>query len=173
VALRLANVVRSDSSRPITLVDPQYEQYAQLLRAAELPNQPWMGEVAAQLRMEPNLARVARAQIGGRERLLLFTNRDPTGVASAAILLRAIRSASVTAPLAEAELQTIPEPVLEAWRRPAAVRTRRQIDGDGQSDGRWFWLLVLVLLGVETWLRRRQLAAQVTERPEVRDERVA
>ena len=58
------------------------------------------------------------------------------------------------------EILSIPDTQLNAWSRepgPAAVPQPDQ----RPWDGRWFWLLSLALLAVETWMRRRRSASAV------------
>ena len=40
---------------------------------------------------------------------------------------------------------------------------QRASERSGLSDGRWLWVLVLVLLGVETWMRRKAQDREVLE----------
>ena len=52
---------------------------------------------------------------------------------------------------------TLPANTLASWQRAPATSaaTRSTANANaGASDGRWLWIAVLVLLGVETWMRR-------------------
>jgi hypothetical protein len=62
-------------------------------------------------------------------------------------------------PLAgELEPQTVSAAALAAWQRSPATPTETS---DDRSDGRWLWLMVLGLLGVETYMRRSARGAPV------------
>jgi hypothetical protein len=52
------------------------------------------------------------------------------------------------------EPTTVPDDALRSWQREPDAGATSQVSTDGASDGRWLWIVALVLLGVETWLRR-------------------
>lgn len=85
----------------------------------------------------------------------MFTDTDP-GAEQAAALMAAILRAAAPPALSNAEREpdTVAPAVLERWQRVAAPVSSPGRAGD-QNDGRWFWLLALVLFGVEAWMRRR------------------
>lgn len=100
---------------------------------------------------------------GGAHRLLVFSN-DPLGSTRSAALVGALRRALSVAPsVTELDPSTIPPAVIASWQRaPSAEPTRETVDQtNGPSDGRWLWMIVLALLGVETWLRRERRVATV------------
>jgi Aerotolerance regulator N-terminal len=111
----------------------------------------------------------------GRERLLFLSLADAGSLTSAA-LIAGIRHASSVAPPAQwLDPSTIPDAQLARWQRAPTVESfprRTSGDGatDGESDGRWFWLIALVLLAFETWLRRERRA---TIHNEIAHERAA
>jgi hypothetical protein len=103
--------------------------------------------------------------VGGRERLLLFSSADAGSVATAALIASTRRALSLAAPLSELEPSTIADNVLASWQREPASTAATRLSSNsnqGESDGRWLWAAVLVLLGVETWLRRarREVVAE-------------
>jgi hypothetical protein len=58
---------------------------------------------------------------------------------------------------------TIPPAQLDAWsRRPGPPSSTAPIVDEG--DRRWLWALVLVLLGVEWWMRQRHVPAAMIDR---------
>jgi len=76
------------------------------------------------------------------------------------VLLRSIANAIASPPdLRRAEVMPINDEVIRQWSRlPAPVGSPR-IDTVEQDDRRWLWLAVLVLLALETWMRRAQPTA--------------
>lgn len=83
-----------------------------------------------------------------------------------AVLARLVRSMLVAiSPVAEPqreEILPIPDTQLNAWSRepgPAAIPS----PGQRPSDARWFWLVALVVLGVETLARRKSARSEVDE----------
>jgi Aerotolerance regulator N-terminal len=71
------------------------------------------------------------------------------------LLLRAMVNALGGPPdLRQAEVLPIPESQLRAWSRPALPVTTPQVDRVERDDRRGLWILVLVLLALETWVRR-------------------
>jgi hypothetical protein len=121
------------------------------------------------------VVRAGVAEFDGVERLLLFldtASRSPH--AAAAIVLAGIPAWSDD--VTELEPDRIDAASLEGWARPAPAPTAGSSMGDdGLSDGTWLWLVALVLLGVESWLRRERVETPATaaDADEVRDARVA
>lgn len=98
--------------------------------------------------------------------LLLFVNAEAGSLTSAALVRAAASSMADDVPLAEHEPFTTSDQELQRWSRTStdsasaeteasarALASTSAIDG-GDSDARWLWLVALVLLGVETWMRR-------------------
>ena len=56
---------------------------------------------------------------------------------------------------AEREVARLDEARLTAFARPSAGLTRDAWRSAESTDARWLWLLALVLLAVEQWLRDR------------------
>jgi hypothetical protein len=109
------------------------------------------------------IAVAAEDTVGGRHRLLVFSNDDAGSVRSAALVAALRRALSIAPPAGELDPSTIPTAVIASWQRPpSATPTRETVDSaNGPSDARWLWLLALALLGVEAWLRRERRAAAV------------
>jgi hypothetical protein len=92
----------------------------------------------------------------GADRLLVFVHAEAGTLLSAAVVAAVARATATDPPVAEREPALVDGAELAAWSRAAApAAPMRAAGSSGQSDGRWLWLLVLALLGVETWLRRR------------------
>jgi hypothetical protein len=71
------------------------------------------------------------------------------------LLLRAMVNALGGPPdLRPAEVLPIPDSQLRAWSRPAAPVIAPRVDRVERDDRRGLWILVLVLLALETWIRR-------------------
>jgi hypothetical protein len=106
----------------------------------------------------------ASDQVDGRDRLVLFQRADAGSLVSAALLAAVMRAFVPAAQGTELEPSRLPEATLAQWRRPAAsaTTTRSAIDA-GTSDGRWLWVLALVLLGVESWMRRGRRQVKAAE----------
>jgi hypothetical protein len=65
----------------------------------------------------------------------------------------------------EQEILRTPPETMKAWSRPSPEVDRNAWRHADRSDGRWFWIFALLLLGVEQWLRRSASAHPL----EVRD----
>lgn len=105
---------------------------------------------------------VVTAKRAGNQ-LLFVAAFDPGSVASAALLSAIARARSIPASLADIVTAPIPAATLATWQRPSAVDDSARALGD-ESDGRWLWTIALLLLGIETLMRRiRRLAESTTE----------
>ena len=202
-ALAVGTSLETDSLRPIAIVYPGYGSRSALLRAAQPLNQPWMADLVARLRRDSvfgaasgsaaaladtarsanlivlarndqgaPLALAARGLIGEKHGLVLFALVDAGSLASAALIAAVGRAATIAPQASELDPSSVPAETLERWQRPAApnVPVRRHT---GASDGRWFWVLALLFIGAETWLRRTRRTALPATAEEVPRERVA
>lgn len=98
-------------------------------------------------------------------RLLLLANFDvstPDGSASLAALAAATqRVLAGTEQLHELEPSSVSDASLRRWERAPSDAISDRSDDEARdpltdpSDGRWFWILVLLLLAAETLIRRR------------------
>ena len=71
------------------------------------------------------------------------------------LLLRSIVNSLAAVPdLRQAEVVTISDAQLRAWSRPAPEPTAPRLENIDRDDRRWLWAGVLVLLALETWMRR-------------------
>ena len=107
--------------------------------------------------------------------VIVWDGADESGIGDAQIIRMPVPSpASSAAEAVHAALTTIGRPdwvepltippaTLDAWsRRPGPPSRTAPIVDEG--DRRWLWGLVLVLLGVEWWMRRQQAQAAVIDR---------
>lgn len=119
------------------------------------------------------LARAARGSIDGTERLLLFLDADAGSIASAALVAAAARAAAVRPPASELDPVVRTEAEIRSWERPPATTVRPATDPAGRSDGRWLWLVVIALLGLEMLIRRAPPAVAAPAAAPEEHERVA
>lgn len=90
--------------------------------------------------------------------LLVDVGSGPSSLAAAQVAAAALNARIDPATFTERETALIPPETLVAWsREPAAPDTGDWTRTDS-SDGRYFWVLVLLLLGLESLLRGRQPA---------------
>jgi hypothetical protein len=173
-----------DSSHAVAIVYPRFERRAEILKVATVLRTPWMADVVARLRSDSMLIAAASAAsrvtgedsdaalvvarttagspvvtamqgvVEGRGRLVLLPSVDAGSLISAALIAATARALSTAPPLTELEPATLPDNVLQSWQREPASTTSPTDAENSSSDGRWFWLLALTLLAVETWLRR-------------------
>jgi hypothetical protein len=86
--------------------------------------------------------------------LVVVSGAPPSNLVTP-LLLRAMVNALGGPPdLRQAEVLPIPDSQLRAWSRPAAPVTAPRVDRVERDDRRGFWILVLALLALETWIRR-------------------
>lgn len=163
--------------------------------------QPWMADAAARIvrdselqtaawHVEKGLAddRFAKAPwqtlasaADGRP-LLVAADRIVVSAAGASdivtpLLMRAVANGIAPAPdLQPAEVLPIADRSLGEWSRPASVPAAPTAEAlrrsDSDDDRRWFWIAVLCLIALETWMRRAR-AAKSDERHQAEDTRVA
>ena len=171
-----------DSAQRVAIVFPSNERTL----AAKRIDAPWMTALAASVRADSLLASAALRVVAAvadtagivvarnaarrpvivaaqsDARLVFFTTADPGSLASAALIAAIDRARSAAPSFAELEPATMDDDALAALQRAPSDDARST--GAGDSDGRWFWLVALALLGVETWMRReRKLIAAAAE----------
>jgi hypothetical protein len=94
------------------------------------------------------------------------------GSIAAVALVSAVVSALSTSSFAELEPSFVPDEHLRRWERPPTSVVPRGTD-ETSPDGRWFWVVALLLLLAEEWVRRRSPRRSVDASLPTRDERVA
>jgi hypothetical protein len=111
------------------------------------------------------VAAAARARVAGANRLVVTVLADAGSLASAAAIRAAGRAVAVGPPARELEPAMLTDAELADWSRPATAAPASAGVPRGESDGRWLWLVVLLLLLVEGWLRRERVAARGAAQP--------
>jgi hypothetical protein len=109
------------------------------------------------------VASLGAAKNGAPYDIVVFSCVDAGSLAGTALLAAVVDAQGQDATLQELEPMTVPDETLRQWERPATEVKPRGVDNTS-PDGRWLWLLALVLLLVEEWLRRkgpRRAPAQV------------
>jgi len=109
------------------------------------------------------------AHRAGNVTLMFFSLTAPGDLFSAALVRAVARASAANVPAGEQEPETIAADQLLRWSRPASPAPIGS-GGATDSDGRWVWVIVLLLLFVETWMRRRTIPAApaTTEVPRAR-----
>jgi Aerotolerance regulator N-terminal len=122
----------------------------------------WIARAAQALR-DSDLLQEVDADVSVGERDGAFVVRAPVTASSLAApaIVRAAMLAVRPAAIADRRLETltIPDAELAQWRRDPVPFQLTSTDLSSvaratDSDARWFWALALVLIGVETWMRR-------------------
>ena len=107
-------------------------------------------------------AAIAHAAAAGEALLVQVAAKAEAFVSAAA--LRALLEAAADPPAwREREVERIPRAQLQQWTREPGAIAADQWKQSAPGDARWMWALVLVLLGVETIVRRRTDAAPVRD----------
>jgi len=157
-----------DSSRAIAIVFPSYANRATLDTTARSAYAPWMVDLLRRMSDRGNdVQRSSVAIVGNRRQLALLTDSAPASMASARIAEAADAALSSAPPLTELEPATLSENDVQSLERQASNTSRRSSDPNGESDARWLWAVVFVLLLIELPLRRqvsRPAAPAVEER---------
>jgi hypothetical protein len=132
-----------------------------MMRDAKPLDEPWMASTLVAIEGDSLLAAVgssmtaASGSIDGRRALLLFVSDSASPYVAAATAVAALRASAPAPPASEVDPALISDATLKAWERqpapPPPSRLRGLFD---ESDGRWLWIAVLLLLGAEWWLRR-------------------
>jgi hypothetical protein len=147
-----------DTTRRISFVFSSYPDASKLKAAATTVYSAWMVDVLARLRQDSMGVRSSGVgDVGGRPRLMLFTELAPGTSAAAHLVAAANQALSIADPENQLGPGIISDKTLAAMQRPAlddVPSQRRRIGANGPSDGRWLWLVVLALLGIETVLRK-------------------
>jgi hypothetical protein len=121
---------------------------------------PWR-VVVADARGVPLLLAAGRAR---EPQTLLLDARVPASSAVTPLLIRSVlRALAPPDDLQEAEVRTIPDRALAAWKRPATEPSVDALKNVEDSDRRWLWAAALAVLLIETWVRRDRQRARGDE----------
>lgn len=104
----------------------------------------------------------AQGSVNGASHLVVFHRGAASGLTTPALLVAIGEARARTSGIQEQELLTVSDANLRKLERAPGAAGESETASDqagasraGLSDARWFWLAVLVLLGLETWMRRR------------------
>ena len=154
------------SYRDIAVVFPRSADRQKLRTDAHGVDEPWMFDAVKTIREDPILTTLpcqntscpattsGAGTVAGKSRLLVFVEASPRELYGAAVLRAAWRAAAGSASLAELEPGHVDDATLKTWGRPASESPGAGQRVDGRPVARWFWVLALVLLAFETWMRR-------------------
>lgn len=169
--------------RAIAVVFPGYTSASRLKAEAGPLTAAWQGDLALALRAHP-LVRELRAPVvpsacGARDAApvpnaaglivaevaagrapypaLVFSCVEPGSAAAAALLAAVAASLPPSIAWSEMETDVLPDETLRQWMRQP---TERGPAGEDRTSphSRWVWLVALLLLALEEWLRRRRRA---------------
>ena len=132
--------------------------------AAARPTEGWMRDAARRLFASPLPAGVAVRASARDKALVLGVDTPADSLAAAQVTQAALNARLDPKVMAEREPARIPADVLAKWTRAPGPPGDEAWPRSRDSDGRWLWLAVLALMGLETWVRRaQQPRAVVTE----------
>ena len=118
------------------------------------PNKGWMRDAARRLFASPFPAGIAVRASARGETLVFRVDTPADSLAAAQVTQAALNARLDPRALAEREPARIPADVLAKWTRPPGPPGQDAWPRSRDSDGRWLWLAVLALMGLETWVRR-------------------
>jgi hypothetical protein len=181
-AQSVATKLPLDTLHRVALVYSHAAERASVLRNARGVHSNWMAELLTTLRADSLLASAAatasrvdsvsspaafvvvraldgrpvvlatEATLRGVDQLVLLPLSDAGSLATTALIVATNRALSLATPSGELDPATVADSALAQWQRPVGAAAGSDSDA---SDGRWFWLAVLLLLGLEWLLRRR------------------
>jgi len=169
----MSSVIASALTTPtIVIAFEGAPEFADLKAAATPIKTPAMYDIARRVDPELTSGVFSGALVDSEKtpdvisELIVLSTLPPDSVEAAALIARALRAARESSvPLAEREPDVLTADVTDAWQRdPRPQEVPRS--GEPAPFGRWLWALVLVLLAVETWVRRTRPTAIVPTRTE-------
>lgn len=138
---------------------------ADSLRAAAQPvDSMWMARIVASVERDPAYAAVARDSITiGRNgsQLSFFVRTDAGSLASAALNHALIRATTNSVPASELDSAHWTAAELANWKRAPTPSPSSTLALP--PSPRWVWLVVLMLLALETWVRSRRKVETAAE----------
>ena len=183
VATGAPAVTRRD--RPVVVMFESFPERESWLRSARPLRAPWMFEVAAGVDSDPlvrgaieridrrpdDAMRFLTGSIDGTDSLVIVLGREhaPHTLLAAATVGAVLRALADAPSAAELESATRAASELTTLERdpPAVGSNGRAIPGD-ESDGHWLWAAALLLLIVETVMRRAPRKPAEVEAPHAR-----
>jgi hypothetical protein len=164
----IARAVEAAQSFGVPVAHPVRPVDLAFAGAASMPDTPpvtpWIASAAIALHRSALLAETgAPVRVGERDGVMTIATTLAAGSAFAPAVIRAALLAASPATIdREAETASVDERVLARWRRAPAPDTGATPPAD-DNDGRWLWALALVLLIVESAVRRGHAAARAPE----------
>jgi hypothetical protein len=148
-----------DTTRAIAIVFPNEANRGVQIDSARPRFASWMIDAMTRPRVTTEPIRYGVTMMNGRQQLALFTNAKPGSPESARLVSEAYQATSISPPPDELEPQVLSDAELSHLRRPVSDAPGTTADLQrGPSDGRWCWMAALLLLLVESRLRRKQPA---------------
>lgn len=119
-------------------------------------SEEWMRDVAARLLATPYADAIA-LRVSARDRTLVVdVDTAVDSLAAAQITQAALNARLDPTALTDREPAQIPAAVLASWTRQPGPPDAETWRNSTESDGRWLWLAALILMTMETLLRRQQ-----------------
>ena len=116
----------------------------------------WMRDAAARLLATPYAA-VIGLRVSARDRTLVVdVDAAADSLAAAQVTQAALNARQDPEALTDREPAQIPATVLTTWTRPPGPPDAEAWRNSTESDGRWLWLAALILMTLETLLRRQR-----------------
>lgn len=138
--------------RAAIVVFPKAAERQRMLSEMRAIDQPWMFQVAKPLLERwPSSVRVGAGEPSAGA-LLVVLDQEPGSLAAGEALASVAASLAEIVPPSESDVRAIDDATLKSWEKAA---TTVAIEREGEPQGRWLWIGVLVLLAVETGMRRR------------------
>jgi hypothetical protein len=145
--------------------DPALAAVASSDSAIDAPSDLAMFAVLARTDAGRPLALAARGNAAGHDGLLVLSLARAGSLSSAALLSSVARLRAPLVPLREMDTTRIADDSLRQWGRAPTAVASPGAGGNSQSDGRWFWVLAIILLAAETFVRRRVSAEPSSGQP--------
>ena len=131
---------------------------------APWPKDGWMRDTARRLFASPLPAGIAVRASAGDHTLVVGVGTPADSLAAAQVTQAALNARLDREVMTEREPARMSADVLATWTRAPGPPGEDAWPRSRDSDGRWLWLVVLALMGLETYVRRaRQATAVVTE----------
>lgn len=122
--------------------------------AAKSPPQPHVTAAALRLVQDPSIHDVPMEVSVSGDELRVSADINPDALEAAAVVRAALEAGVDRHRFRDHEVTLIPDTLLRAWSREPATVSLEGWQASDRSDARWFWLVALLLLGVETMVRR-------------------
>lgn len=137
-----------------------------LRRSAAPVDSMWMARIVAAVDRDPAFAALDSDSItAGRNgnRLSFFVRTDAGSLASAALNQALLRATATAIPASEMDSTHWSAATIASWKRAPALSPSGPHALAAPPSPRWFWLVALLLIALETWMRSRRRAGFETE----------